>query len=173
MTNLFISNRFPFPKNEILTKSFLINKIASDMRTKYKKVFSVINYDELSLKNDIKSLLSKYIYNKNKEINIKYIETTILNKIREKYKKFKSPLSPIKNKNTKLIKIVYDSPKTYHSYLNLPNKSNINSAKKIRSNLPIIQNKSNTFKRNNIKDIINPSKSQNLNYYTEEKNLNN
>ena len=57
MINLFDKSRSPFPKDEILTQTFLINKIADEMKMKYKKVFSVINYDELSLKNDIHKLL--------------------------------------------------------------------------------------------------------------------
>ena len=86
-------------------------------------VFSVINYDELSLKNDIHKLLSKYISSKKKEINIKFIETTILNKVREKYKGIKRSLNPInKNKQKSLIKIIYSiptNPNNINSYLNL------------------------------------------------------
>ena len=74
MTSLFVNDRNPFPKDEILTQSFLIDKIASNMRLKYKKVFSVINYDENSLKTDIHQLLSKYISNKHKEINISILK---------------------------------------------------------------------------------------------------
>ena len=138
MTSLFVNDRNPFPKDEILTQSFLIDKIANNMRMKYKKVFSVINYDEDSLKTDIHYLLSKYISNKHKEINIKYIETTILNKIRDKYKnrKFKSPKQ---NKNKSLIKIVNSSPNKYQSYLDLVNHKTNSTGKNIK--LPSITNK--------------------------------
>ena len=138
MTSLFINDRNPFPKNEILTQSFLIDKIASNMRLKYKKVFSVINYDENSLKTDIHQLLSKYISNKHKEINIRYIETTILNKIRDKYRyrKFKSPTQ---NKNKNLIKIVNSSPNKSQSYLDLINHKTNPTEKNMK--LPAIANK--------------------------------
>ena len=91
MINLYEKGRIPSEEKEILTKSFLIDKIANDMKLKYKKVFSFINYDDFSLKNDIHLLLSKYISNDKKEINIKYIETTLLNKVREKYRR-RSPM---------------------------------------------------------------------------------
>ena len=138
MTSLFINDRNPFPKDEILTQSFLIDKIASNMRLKYKKVFSVINYDENSLKTDIHQLLSKYISNKHKEINIRYIETTILNKIRDKYRyrKFKSPTQ---NKNKNLIKIVNSSPNKSQSYLDLINHKTNPTEKNMK--LPAIANK--------------------------------
>ena len=138
MTSLFINDRNPFPKDEILTQSFLIDKIASNMRLKYKKVFSVINYDENSLKTDIHQLLSKYISNKHKEINIRYIETTILNKIRDKYRyrKFKSPTQ---NKNKNLIKIVNSSPNKSQSYLDLVNHKTNPTEKNMK--LPAIANK--------------------------------
>ena len=138
MTSLFINDRNPFPKDEILTQSFLIDKIASNMRLKYKKVFSVINYDENALKTDIHQLLSKYISNKHKEINIRYIETTILNKIRDKYRyrKFKSPTQ---NKNKNLIKIVNSSPNKSQSYLDLVNHKTNSTEKNMK--LPAIANK--------------------------------
>ena len=138
MTSLFINDRNPFPKDEILTQSFLIDKIASNMRLKYKKVFSVINYDENALKTDIHQLLSKYISNKHKEINIRYIETTILNKIRDKYRyrKFKSPTQ---NKNKNLIKIVNSSPNKSQSYLDLVNHKTNPTEKNMK--LPAIANK--------------------------------
>ena len=138
MTSLFINDRNPFPKDEILTQSFLIDKIASNMRLKYKKVFSVINYDENALKTDIHQLLSKYISNKHKEINIRYIETTILNKIRDKYRyrKFKSPTQ---NKNKNLIKIVNSSPNKSQSYLDLINHKTNPTEKNMK--LPAIANK--------------------------------
>ena len=150
MARILGKNKYPFPKDEILTQSYLVDKISNDMRLKYKKVFSVINYDEYSLKNDIQNLLSKYISNSQKEINIKYIESTILNKIREKYKTFKAPLNPIKNKNNKLIKIEYSSPNKYNSYLNLDKKSEKNK------NLSSVRNKSNTFKNKVIEEKIIP-----------------
>ena len=168
MINLFDKSRSPFPKDEILTKSFLIDKIANDMKMKYKKVFSLINYDEHSLKNDIYNLLSKYIYNKKKEINIKYIETTILNKVREKYKVLKKPLNPInKNKNKSLIKIIYSSPNNLNSYLNLNQKTKTISAKKDKKHLSPIKNYS-ILKKNDSEEKINV----NQNYYTnQEKNI--
>ena len=48
MINLYEKGRIPSQEKEILTKSFLIDKIANDMKTKYKKVLSFINYDEFS-----------------------------------------------------------------------------------------------------------------------------
>ena len=168
MINLFDKSRSPFPKDEILTKSFLIDKIANDMKMKYKKVFSLINYDEHSLKNDIHNLLYKYIYNKKREINIKYIETTILNKVREKYKVLKKPLNPInKNKNKSLIKIIYSSPNNLNSYLNLNQKTKTISAKKDKKHLSPIKNYS-TLKKNDSEEKINVKE----NYYTnQEKNI--
>ena len=163
MLNIFDKNRNIFPKDEVLTQSFLIDKIANDMKAKYKKVFSVINYDENSLKNDIHSLLAKYISNKHREINIKFIETTILNKIREKYKKFKKPLNPI-NKNKKLIKLIYPSPNRYNSYLNLNKKSKTISALKDKRHLAPIKN--NSINKNDEMD-----EKIEENYYTNE-NLN-
>ena len=161
MTSLFVNDRNPFPKDEILTQSFLIDKIASNMRLKYKKVFSVINYDENSLKADIHQLLSKYISNKHKEINIRYIETTILNKIRDKYKyrKFKSPTQ---NKNKNLIRIVNSSPNKYQSFLDLVNHKTNSTEKNIK--LPTITNKPVT-QSTEINRQINDNK-----YYTLEQN---
>ena len=123
MINLYEKGRSPYTRNEILTRSFLINKIANDMKSKYRKVFTVINYDEYSLRNDIYSLLAKYISNRHKEINIKFIETTILNKVRKKYKEMKTPLKPIK-KNSRLIKIINPSPANkVNSFLDLNKKT--------------------------------------------------
>ena len=164
MTSLFINDRNPFPKDEILTKSFLIDKIASNLRMKYKKVFSLINYDENSLKTDIHFLLSKYISNKHKEINIKYIETTILNKIRDKYK-YKKFKSPTQNKNKNLIRIVDSSPNKYQSYLDLI-KHKANSNEK-NTKLPAITNKP-VAQSTEINGPIN-----NNNYYTLEQNSDN
>ena len=160
MMNIFDKNRNYTPKDEILTKSFLIDRIANDMKVKYKKVFSVINYDEHSLKSDIHNLLSKYISNKHKEINIKYIETTILNKVREKYKSFKAPLNPINSyKNKRLIKIISSSPKYSNSYLNLINTKpkTISAKKEKKKHLAPIKNKSTEF-----------NEKINHNYYTNE-----
>ena len=159
MINLNEKSRVPNPKNEILTQSFLIDKIANEMKIKYKKVFSLINYDEFSLKSDIHNLLSKYISNKHKEINIKYIETTILNKVRQKYKILKTPLNPI-NKNKKLIKIIYSSPNKINTYLNL-NKKPISSKKNKKFLNPI---KNYSFSNN---DELNEN-SKNDNYYTND-----
>ena len=163
MINLFDKSRSPFPKDEILTQSFLINKIADEMKMKYKKVFSVINYDEVSLKNDIHILLSKYISNKKKEINIKYIETTILNKVREKYKAKKRALNPInikKQKQKSLIKIIYSTPtnpNNINSYLNINKKNKTISAtknvKNNKNNLSPI--KPSTIKKNDSAENIN------------------
>jgi hypothetical protein len=163
MINLFDKSRSPFPKDEILTQSFLINKIADEMKMKYKKVFSVINYDEVSLKNDIHILLSKYISNKKKEINIKYIETTILNKVREKYKAKKRALNPInikKQKQKSLIKIIYSTPtnpNNINSYLNINKKnktiSATKNAKNNKNNLSPI--KPSTIKKNDSAENIN------------------
>ena len=162
MINLFDKSRTPNYNNEILTKSFLIDKIANDMKMKYKKVFSLINYDEYTLKNDIHSLLSKYISNKNKEINIKYIETTILNKVRQKYKVLKTPLNPVNKKNN-LIKIISSSPNSANTYLNINKSSKLISSKKNKKYLSPIKNNINT-KNNEIEEIINQ------NYYTNQEN---
>ena len=168
MINLFDKSRTPNYKNEILTKSFLIDKIANEMKMKYKKVFSLINYDEYTLKNDIHNLLSKYISNRNKEINIKFIETTILNKVRQKYKVLKAPLNPVnKNKNINLIKIINSSPNKANSYLNInKNTKTISANKKNKKYLSPIKNKSNS--KNDLEIKINQ------NYYTnQEKNISN
>ena len=133
MINLYEKGRIPSQEKEILTKSFLIDKIANDMKTKYKKVLSFINYDEFSLKNDIHRLLTKYISNNKKEINIKYIETTLLNKVREKYRR-KTPLKVNNKKN--LIKIV-DSSSRRNIYI----KKEENKENKIKNKLPVIKNK--------------------------------
>ena len=168
MINLFDKSRTPNYKNEILTKSFLIDKIANEMKMKYKKVFSLINYDEYTLKNDIHNLLSKYISNRHKEINIKFIETTILNKVRQKYKVLKAPLNPVnKNKNINLIKIINSSPNKANSYLNInKNTKTISASKKNKKYLSPIKNKSNS--KNDLEIKINQ------NYYTnQEKNITN
>ena len=165
MINLNEKGRIPDTRNEILTKSFLIDKIANEMKVKYKKVFSLINYDEFTLKSDIHNLLAKYISNKQKEINIKYIETTILNKVRQKYKILKTPLDPInKRKNKKLIKIVYSSPNKINTFLN-PNK-NIKtiSAKKKKKLNPIIKNSS--FRNN--EELMENYKNK---YYTNDEKI--
>ena len=133
MINLYEKGRIPSQEKEILTKSFLIDKIANDMKSKYKKVLSFINYDEFSLKNDIHRLLTKYISNNKKEINIKYIETTLLNKVREKYRR-KTPLKVNNKKN--LIKIV-DSSSRRNIYI----KKEENKENKIKNKLPVIKNK--------------------------------
>ena len=163
MINLFDKSRSPFPKDEILTQTFLINKIADEMKMKYKKVFSVINYDELSLKNDIHKLLSKYISSKKKEINIKFIETTILNKVREKYKVIKRSLNPINKNNQKsLIKIIYSiptNPNNINSYLNLNQNHKTISAKKNVKNVKNLKNlspiKTSLLKKNDSAENLN------------------
>jgi len=132
MINLYEKGRIPSNQKEILTKSFLIDKIANEMKLKYKKVFSFINYDEFTLKDDIHFLLSKYISNNKKEINIKYIETTLLNKVKEKYRR-KSPFKIKKNLYDKnLIKIVNSSSKKNIYIKNDGNKKN---------KLPVIKRK--------------------------------
>ena len=140
MINLYEKGRIPSQQKEIMTKSFLIDKIANDMRSKYKKVFSFINYDELTLKNDINCLLAKYISNNKKEINIKYIETTLLNKVREKYRR-RSPFKTIKknkSKNNNLIKVINPSSKRN---IYLRNEE----SKEIKNQLPVIENKNKDF----------------------------
>ena len=129
MINLYEKGRYPSNEKEILTKSFLIDKIAKDMKLKYKKVLSFINYDEFSLKNDIHHLLAKYISDNKKEINIKYIETTLLNKVREKYRR-KTPSRFRYNKN--LIKIL-DSSSNKNIYIKREEDKKIT--------LPVIKNK--------------------------------
>ena len=173
MINLFDKSRTPNYKNEILTQSFLIDKIANDMKMKYKKVFSLISYDEYTLKNDIHSLLSKYISNKNKEINIKSIETTILNKVRQKYKVLKTPLNPLNKKNN-LLKIINSSPNSPNTYLNINKSSHITSSKKNKKYLSPIKNNSNT-KSNEIKESINQndeSNHENMNNISENNEIN-
>ena len=152
MINLYEKGRIPSEEKEILTKSFLIDKIANDMKLKYKKVLSFINYDEHSLKNDIHFLLSKYISNNKKEINIKYIETTLLNKVREKYRR-KSPFKWSNNNlydkpDKNLIKIVNSSSKK-----NIYIKKEVKKDDKLKNILPVINNNNNCFYRNsNYKD---------------------
>ena len=68
-----------------------------------------------------------------KEINIKYIETTLLNKVREKYRR-KTPLKVNNKKN--LIKIV-DSSSRRNIYI----KKEENKENKIKNKLPVIKNK--------------------------------
>ena len=147
MINLYEKGRIPSTQKEILTRTFLIDKIANDLKLKYKKVFSFINYDEHSLKNDIHYLLSKYISNNKKEINIKYIEATLLNKVREKYRK-KSPFKWINNNfydkyDKNLIKII-NSPSKKNIYIKKENKKNDN----LKNKLPVIKNNNNCFYRN-------------------------
>ena len=137
MINLYEKGRIPSEAKEILTKSFLIDKIANDMKAKYKKVFSFINYDETMLKNDIHYLLSKYISNNKKEINIKYIETTLLNKVREKYRR-NSPFKATQKKNpknNKLIKVINSSSKK-----NIYLKKEENKENKLTNKIPVIKN---------------------------------
>ena len=152
MINLYEKGRIPSDQKEILTKSFLIEKIANDLKLKYKKVFSFINYDDFTLKNDIHSLLSKYISNNKREINIKYIETTLLNKVRAKYRK-KSPLKPINKNlnNNKLIKII-NSPSKKNFYIK------IEETNTKRNKLPVIKKRNNDFIKANINKKNNHSK---------------
>ena len=139
MINLYEKGRIPSEEKEILTKSFLIDKIANDMKSKYKKVFSFVNYDEFSLRNDIHFLISKYVSNNKKEINIKYIETTLLNKVREKYRR-KSPVKVNQNmKKNNLIKVINSSSKK-NIYLK---KEENKEGKFMNKKLPVIKNKNN------------------------------
>ena len=142
MINLYEKGRIPYDQVEILTKSFLIDTIANDMKSKYKKVFSFIDYDDSTLKNDIHSLLSKYISNNKREINIKYIEATLLNKVRAKYRK-KSALKPINKNlnNNKLIKII-NSPSKKNIYI----KREETNTKK--NKLPVIKKRNNKINNN-------------------------
>ena len=129
----------------------MIDKIANDMKLKYKKVFSFINYDEFSLKNDIHFLLSKYVSNNKKEINIKYIETTLLNKVREKYRR--KSLLKYNNQNIQknnLIKVIEPF-----------SKKNI-FMKKEENKLPVIKNINNY--KNNSKEFILPQINSNNNF---------
>ena len=153
MINLYEKGRIPSNQKEILTRTFLINKIANDMKLKYKKVFSFINYDENSLKNDIHFLLSKYISNNKKEINIKFIETTLLNKVREKYRR-KSPFKWSNNnlydkQDKNLIKIINSSSKK-----NIYIKKEVKKDDKLKNKLPVINNNNNCVYRNsNLKNL--------------------
>ena len=156
MINLYEKGRIPSEEKEILTKSFLIDKIANDMKLKYKKVFSFVNYDEFSLRNDIHFLISKYVSSNKKEINIKYIETTLLNKVREKYRR-KSPIKV--NKNTKknnLIKIINSSSKKNIFMKKEENKE----GKFMNKKLPVIKNK------NNNEEFILPKINNNFSNYS-------
>ena len=147
MINLYEKGRMPSNQKEILTRTFLINKIAKDLKLKYKKIFSFINYDDDSLKNDIHFLLSKYISNNKKQINIKYIENTLLNKVREKYHN-KSPYK-LNNNNLydkndkKLIKIVNSSSKK-NIYIKKEEKKD--------NKLPVIKNNNSLFRNSNLKN---------------------
>ena len=152
MINLYEKGRIPSDQKEILTKSFLIDKIANDLKLKYKKVFSFINYDDFTLKNDIHSLLSKYISNNKREINIKYIETTLLNKVRAKYRN-KGPLKPINKNlnNNKLIKVI-NSKSNKNIYIKREDTN------KKRNKLPVIKKRNNDFVKANINKKNNYSK---------------
>ena len=171
MINLYEKGRIPSEEKEILTKSFLIDKIANDMKLKYKKVFSFVNYDEFSLRNDIHFLISKYVSSNKKEINIKYIETTLLNKVREKYRR-KSPIKVNQNvKKNNLIKIINSSSKK-NIYLK---KEENKEGKFMNKKLPVIKNKNNNEEfilpkiNNNFsgysktyEDVINPNEKNKL-----------
>ena len=174
MINLFDKSRTPFFNNKILTKSFLINNIANEMKIKYKKVFSLINYDEHSLKTNIDNLLSKYISNRHKEINIKYIETTILNKVRQKYKVLKTPINSIKrNNNKRLVKIIYSYPNQFNSYLNLNKKIKVNSAAKNKKYLsPIKKNEINEKRKEKNDQNQEKEKSNEINNEIYKENVN-
>ena len=87
--------------NNNIWQSSYFKILLNNMKKKYNNVFKVINYDEESLKSDMIALIPKSISKLNNSINFKYIETTILNKIRSKYKKFKiKKISNNNNNNT-------------------------------------------------------------------------
>ena len=126
-----------YQKGDIIPKDYLLDKIAFYLNKKYMHVFKAIKYDDLSLRFDISNILSKYLSTKEKKINIKYIEMTILNKIREKYRKERSPLNAINYKSHRLIKLPTTNKSI--SYINLDQEKN--------RNLSSVKNKSTMFNK--------------------------
>jgi hypothetical protein len=92
--------------------------------------------------------LSKYLATKEKKINVKYIEMTILNKIREKYRKERSPLNEINYKSHRLIKLPITNKSI--SYINL---DQINQEK--NRNLSSVKNKSTMINDKNLNELLN------------------
>ena len=129
-----------YQKGDIIPKDYLLDKIAFYLNKKYMHVFKAIKYDDLSLRFDISNILSKYLSTKEKKINIKYIEMTILNKIREKYRKERSPLNAINYKSHRLIKLPTTNKSI--SYINLDQEKN--------RNLSSVKNKSTMFNKHKI-----------------------
>ena len=137
-----------YQKGDVVPKGYLLDKIALYLNKKYRNVFKAIKYDDLSLRFDISNILSKYLATKGKKINVKYIEMTILNKIREKYRKERSPLNAINYKSHRLIKLP-TANKTI-SYINL-DQTNQEKNRTLSS----VKNKSSMFNDKNLNDLIN------------------
>ena len=137
-----------YQKGDAVPKGYLLDKIALYLNKKYRNVFKAIKYDDLSLRFDISNILSKYLASKGKKINVKYIEMTILNKIREKYRKERSPLNAINYKSHRLIKLP-TANKTI-SYINL-DQTNQEKNRTLSS----VKNKSSMFNDKNLNDLIN------------------
>jgi hypothetical protein len=91
--------------------------------------------------------LSKYLGTKEKKINVKYIEMTILNKIREKYRKERSPLNAINYKSHRLIKLP-----TANKSVSFINLDQANQEK--NRNLSSVKNKSTMFNDKNLTELI-------------------
>ena len=142
--------------NNIMQSSYF-KILLNNMKKKYNNVFKVINYDEESLKSDMIALIPKSISKLNNSINFKYIETTILNKIRSKYKKFK--IKKISNNN----KIILPSIKPQHPIITINHSENItpNSNQQVE-----IKHKEITKEQNNNDNIIKKN-------FTKEDNLDN
>lgn len=138
-----------YQKGDVVPKDYLLDKIALYLNKKYRNVFKAIKYDDLSLRIDISNILSKYLDTKEKKINIKYIEMTILNKIREKYRKERSPLNAINYKSHRLIKLPSTTNKSI-SYINLDDQK---SQEKNR-NLSSVKNKSTMFNDKNLSELL-------------------
>jgi len=143
-----------FQKGEIVPKGYLLDKIVLYLNKKYKHVFNAIKYNEFDLRFDISNILSKYLGTKEKKINIKYIEITILNKIREKYRKQRSPLNENNYKSHRLIKL----PTTNKS-VSFMNLDELNQEK--NRNLSSGKNKSTMFNDKDLTELLN----DNYKYY--------
>ena len=137
-----------YQKGDIVPKDYLLDKIAFYLNKKYMHVFKAIKYDDLSLRFDISNILSKYLSTKEKKINIKYIEMTILNKIREKYRKERSPLNAINYKSHRLIKLPTTNKSI--SYINLDQEN-----QEKNRNLSSVKNKSTMFNDKNLTELLN------------------
>ena len=136
-----------YQKGDVVTKGYLLDKIAFYLDKKYRNVFKAIKYDDLSLRFDISNILSKYLAAKGKKINVKYIEMTILNKIREKYRKERSPLNAINYKSHRLIKLP-----TANKSVSFINLDQANQEK--NRNLSSVKNKSTMFNDKNLTELI-------------------